>query len=91
MDGYFQSKDCCPTHEGAWVLKNSGLPASKSKGCKGGKGSESCPICLGYCCGPNPYNGRSKLDDGQFKGSVEWRVDAKGDGWVRQELYNQVL
>ena len=90
MDGNYQSKDFCLTKEGAWLQKNTSQQVSKPKVFKG-KAPKSCPVCLNYCCGLSPYNGRSRQDGRYYKESRERGLDTREDGQLRQEVCKQVF
>ena len=57
MSGRFASKDYwyTVTEAEAHILKDSSKQKSRPPQEKEGRGTDVCPVCLGYCCGPNPY------------------------------------
>ena len=59
MSGQFASEDFHYTVTEAWacVLKDTTKQISRPPQDKEGWGTDVCPVCLGYCCSPNPYGG----------------------------------
>ena len=56
MSDDFQSKDLREMKEGRKILEGGGKKkGEKKKVWPKGRGSATCDVCYGHCCGSNPY------------------------------------
>ena len=57
MSGDFPARDVRLTEAGKRAVKETIQQGAKTRLGKRSRGPETCSICYGYCCGPNPYQG----------------------------------
>ena len=91
MSGDFPARDVRLTEAGKRAVKETTQQGTKVRLVKRSRGPETCSICYGYCCGPNPYRGggpHGSHSGGSHSGGGDREFDPY---WLQQANWGKPL